>query len=97
MKKDLSLHIIPERDGFASDMPIAVSNAGDKISFNLESRSKTAHNTKLNVSGLPNATYLVKVNGKTIAEKKLQKSQDLLAEIDVPAKTNTLIIEISRK
>jgi hypothetical protein len=107
IKSNLSIHILLERDGFAADKPVFVSNAGDEIRFDLENRSKSAagapekstHMTQLKVSGLPAGNFLVKVNGKTVAERQSQKGQHIpmFVGIDVPAGSSRLQIEIARK
>ena len=94
IKNNLRLHILPDRDGFAQDKPIFVSDSANKIRFDLESRSKSGHTTQLEISGLPQGTYVIKVNGRTVAQKQLQKSQTMLADIEVPADAKTLNVEI---
>jgi hypothetical protein len=53
----------------------------------------------LKVSGLPAGNFLVKVNGKTIAERQSQKGRHtpIFVGIDVPAGSSLMRIEITRK
>lgn len=53
------LHLALERDGFAADQPIQVSPALDRLSFTLESRAPSPHETTLAIEGLPSGQYAV--------------------------------------
>jgi hypothetical protein len=100
IKGNLRMHILLERDGFAADKPVFVSNSGDKIRFDLENRAKSKHTTQLKVSGLPEGIFLVKVDGKMIMEKRSQRGQVLVPMyigIDVPAEAKVCEVEIARK
>ena len=61
------LHIELERDGFAREQPVVLSDALDRIAFTLENRTGEAHETGMWIEGLPVGTFALVVNGKRIA------------------------------
>ena len=62
------LHLLLERDGFASGHPVRFDDALSKISFEIENRAPGAadHETGLTISGLPAGTYEVSVDGGSV-------------------------------
>ena len=90
----MRLHIFPDRDGFPADKPVVVSDSADKIGFILENRSKSGHTTRVSILGLSEGTYEITVNGKITAQKQLQKSQALAADIEIPSGAVTANVEI---
>jgi len=60
-------HMILERDGFAREKPIVVSDNLHRIAFTLENRSGGAHESALTLAGLPEGKYSVRVADRTIA------------------------------
>ena len=66
IRGDQRLHLELKQDGFATEQPVLVSDALDRVSFTVENRSGGAHETGLWVAGLPAGTYAVTVNGKSV-------------------------------
>ncbi len=50
------------RDGFAENLPILLGK--EYLSFTIENRTLNAHETTINLSGLPNGSYELAVSGK---------------------------------
>ena len=55
-----------DRDGFASEQPIALDTAVNRIAFSVENRTGTAHATVLKLALPSNATYAVRQDGKPV-------------------------------
>jgi hypothetical protein len=53
MLGDRRLHLVLNRDGFAPEVPIRIGHASSEIRFTLENLSSVAHETSLDVTGLP--------------------------------------------
>jgi hypothetical protein len=84
-----------ERDGFAKEQPVVVSDALDRIEFVLENRAGEAHETTMAISGLPAGTFAVTIGGRagaTIEGGNEMKSLTLA----VPA-TSTVPVVIRRQ
>jgi hypothetical protein len=58
------LHMVLERDGYASDQPIVVHDDLSRIEFVLENRAGTAHETTMAVAGLPAGSYQLSVDDR---------------------------------
>lgn len=67
IRNDRRLHMILERDGYASEKPILVSDNLQSIVFTLENRSGHAHETSLLLSGLPQGEYSVRIDNRPVA------------------------------
>jgi hypothetical protein len=61
------LHMLLERDGYAREQPIRVSDDLSRIEFTLENRAGTAHATGLELAGLPQGTYEASLDGTPVA------------------------------
>jgi len=57
-------HMALNRDGFAADNPIIISESLNQIQFKLENRTANAHETALYFSGLPTGEYQILINGE---------------------------------
>jgi hypothetical protein len=58
------LHMELERDGFAKEQPVVVSDALDRVAFTLENRGGGAHESVLWIAGLPEGRYAVTAGGR---------------------------------
>jgi hypothetical protein len=61
------LHARLDRDGFAKERPILISDDLSRIQFTLENRSGPAHTTSLSLAGLPAGEYAIAVDGRRVA------------------------------
>lgn len=61
------LHIVFERDRFARDKSITVSDSLDRLEFIAASRGGPDHSGTVIIAGLPTGTYTCSVNGKPTA------------------------------
>ena len=73
-----------DHDGFASEQPVVVGDALERIEFVLENRSGGAHETTLSLSGLPAGDYAVTVAGKPAGSVQGGAERRLVA-LPVPA------------
>ena len=64
IRGDDRLHLELERDGFAREQPVVVSDTLDRIEFVLENRTGDAHETRLALAGLPAGRHVVTINGR---------------------------------
>lgn len=67
IRDDQRLHLELDHDGFATEQPIVVNDALDRIEFTLENRTGGAHETALWIAGLPTGSYTVTVDGRKAA------------------------------
>ena len=67
IRGDQRLHMILERDGYATEEPIRVSNDLAHITFTLENRAERAHESRLILAGLPAGDYAVQIGQRTLA------------------------------
>jgi hypothetical protein len=94
--KDARLHVLLERDGFAADQPVFVSESFDKLGFTLENRAKSEHRTKLLLSGMPEGKYEITFAGKIIEAIDI-KGNSVEVNLPVPAQLNQAKVLIERK
>ena len=76
--REARMHMLLERDGFAADQPIRLSNSlagpsdaarqSPEIKFHLENRSGDRHQTLLRLLGLKSGRYAVRVGGEQVGE-----------------------------
>jgi hypothetical protein len=59
-----------DRDGFAAEQPITVTNDFRRITFNLENRTNNLHSTNLTVHATLAKRMAVKVNNKSVKAEK---------------------------
>jgi hypothetical protein len=89
------LQMTLERDGFAREQPVTVSDALDQIQFVLENRTADAHETVLSIRGLPEGSFTVSVGGRTAATVA-GGADERLVRLAVPAAPTTDVV-IRRK
>lgn len=65
IRNNQRLHMILERDGFAKEKPIIISDNLDRIVFTMESRSSHPHNSAIRLTGLPEGHYRVCIGDRT--------------------------------
>jgi hypothetical protein len=56
-----------DRDGFAKERPVALSDSLARIAFSIENRSHDQHETILELRGLPQGHYAIRVDGKPLS------------------------------
>jgi hypothetical protein len=66
LRGEQRLHLVLERDGYAKEKPIVVSDDLSHIEFTVENRARAFHQTKLFISGLGTGRYDIKVDNKTV-------------------------------
>ncbi|MCG8683571.1 MAG: hypothetical protein MI892_01745, partial [Desulfobacterales bacterium] len=96
LKGDTRFHLSLDGDGFARDVPVVFDESLKRIEFSLENRSRTAHTTKVTLSGLPSGTYLLFVDGKTPQTLNAQTTEDVICEVSVPANRKTIRVVAER-
>lgn len=67
IRNNQRLHMILERDGYAKEQPITISDDLRRIAFTLENRSGRAHESGLLLAGLPEGDYSVRMGNRTVA------------------------------
>jgi len=82
-----------DRDGFAKEHPIVLTNSLDRISFEIENRAGTPHETTLILKGLPPGNYTVRRNGKSLSALVGSGTE---RELKVPVSIGTSVILITR-
>lgn len=94
VRGDQRLHLMLERDGFAKEKPVVVSDALDELEFTLENRSGSGHEAILDIAGLPAGSYEVSAGGKVVARISGEKAaQKLRLPIE---EAGTLHVEIRK-
>ena len=78
------LHMTLERDRFASSAPIVLADDLSRVSLQLESDNREAHDAALRISGLAAGTYSVRDgHGKSVATIRIEESKESV--VDLPA------------
>jgi Family of unknown function (DUF5695) len=67
VKGDARAHILLERDGFSKDQPIRFDDRLTHIAFILENRANAAHDTGVDIAGLPAGHYEVRSSAQRVA------------------------------
>lgn len=62
------VHVLLERDGFAKSQPITFDRSLRRIAFTLENRAGSAHETPVDVAGLPAGSYQVTVDHRSLPQ-----------------------------
>jgi len=78
IRKDQRLHMILERDGYAKEQPIIISDDLHYIAFTMENRSRRTHDSGLLLAGLPEGNYSVRVDNRTIASIRGESAQQAI-------------------
>ena len=64
-------HLVLDRDGFAADQPVTVSEDLSEVAFNLENRAPNQaklHTTEMQLSGMPSGSYEITLDGKPLRQ-----------------------------
>lgn len=77
IEKSRRLHVLLDRDGFAKGRPITISDAMDRLSFELENRTGTEHTTILSIQGFKPGRYELSVDGRITTQKETSDAGDL--------------------
>ena len=67
VRGDQRFHMTLDRDGYASEQPIVVSDDLSSIRFTLENRAGRAHQSGVTLRGLPPGDYAVTVDDRSVA------------------------------
>lgn len=86
------IDLVLMQDGFAAEREICVATGRKAVSFVLENRTGTAHETELLVSGL-DGLYRLKVQGQPDKEITLQKGKDNALHIALSAPLTLVAME----
>lgn len=87
------LHIVLERDGFAKEQPVVVTDDLSRIEFVLENRAGSSHEGAARLSGLPAGEYAVALDGKRVSTFQGGPEAALLR---LPMAGETVRVTISR-
>jgi hypothetical protein len=71
-------HLLLERDGFAAGQPISFDDEFRRVSFRIENRDGSPHQTAIHLAGLPAGTYRVTVQGwlpETLTSREGEEQQ----------------------
>ena len=74
-----------DRDGFAEDKAITLTNSLTRIEFLIENRSHDKHQTTLKFRGLPNGTYKILLNEHSLAKVESNRGEELDVKIPISA------------
>ena len=96
LQGDTRFHLQLDRDGFARDVPVLFDQNLTRLGFSLESRSQAAHTTRVTLQGLPQGTYTVTVNDRTLGAPITTSGQASVVAIPVPAKRRRMRVLIAR-
>jgi hypothetical protein len=77
------LHVLLDRDGFAKDRPIIVSDGLDHLAFELENRAGAEHTTILTIQGLKLGHYELRVDDAVATQQETSATGDLSLPIGV--------------
>ena len=85
---------IATRDGFAKDQPIQFDDRLTHITFTLENRAGSAHDTGIDIAGLPPGHYEVRSGSELVAKLEGGSAN---ARINVPMQGPTASVSIVRQ
>ena len=96
IRNDQRLHMLLERDGYAKEKPVIVSDDLGRIAFTLENRAGRAHESGLMISGLPEGSYSVSIDGRIIASAQGGPAeQTIMLPVNNAASANVMITRSS--
>lgn len=82
-----------DRDGFASEQPVTFDDSLSRIDFSIENRSGEAHETSLQLRGLPAGSYGLSLDGQPIASFSSRSGEEQSLKLPIGAAgTERLII-----
>jgi hypothetical protein len=90
IRGDQRLHLELDHDGFATEQPVVVSDALDRVEFVLENRTGGAHETGLTIAGLPAGDYVVTLDGRRVAGLRGGR-QETVVRLAFPAAPSTRV------
>jgi len=88
VRGDQRLHMLLDRDGFATGKPIVVGEGLRKIRFALENRTLDEHVTTLRMAGLPAGDYDVVISGRSVEQISVRETE--WVTIDLPVRSRDL-------
>jgi len=83
IRNDYQVHFELEQDGFAKNEPVVFNRLLSEISFDLENRTKTRHNIKLILSGLPSGSYEIIREGLVSQRIKIEKEKEAVLKLPI--------------
>ena len=81
-----------DRDGFASDRAVQFNDSLSRIDFVVENRSHDAHETNLQLRGLPTGTYKVSLNRASLASFSVKARESHNLKLPLAANGGSLTI-----
>lgn len=83
------------RDRFSGTKPIISDKNANSFSFNIENETGKKHNTGLKLSGTRASDYLVKLNGKKVADVRLNGASPVIVNLNIPP--NGCVVQLIKK
>jgi hypothetical protein len=87
-------HLVLVRDGFGQGKPVVFNDGLSEIAFTLENRAGTAHQTGVEIAGLPPGDYEVAVGGKPLERFSSEHGEG--QEIAVLVKGPSVSVKLTR-
>ena len=97
LRDDTRFHLRLDRDGFARDIPVIFDKNLTRVAFTLESRSRTAHTTRVTLRGLPAGRYRISADGRDLSQSLTATGEQLACAIPVPAGQQQAHIQITQR
>ena len=85
-----------ETDRFAASQPILIKDDFSEIRFRLESDNPTEHVARLQLSGLPAGSYVLRDGNRTVATLEVKDAQEIVVKLPVGAAHPSRSFAISR-
>jgi hypothetical protein len=92
VRPDVRFQMDLDRDGFASNRAVRFNHSLSRIDFVLENRSHDAHQTNLEVRGLPAGTYKVSLNQASLASFSVKAGESRNVKLALAANGGSLTI-----
>jgi Family of unknown function (DUF5695) len=92
VRPDVRFQMDLDRDGFASNRAVRFNHSLSRIDFVLENRSHDAHQTDLEVRGLPAGTYKVLLNQASLASFSVKAGESHNVKLALAANGASLTI-----
>ncbi|HEY9427119.1 MAG TPA: DUF5695 domain-containing protein [Gemmatimonadaceae bacterium] len=91
------LHMVLDRDRFASSAPIVLADDLSSVTFALESDTPTPHPTTIRLSGLPKGTYnILSAGNELLSTIAIEDSREAVLELPVHSGSTAPSFSISR-
>jgi hypothetical protein len=91
------LHLVLDRDRFASGEPIVLKEDLSEVRFHLESDNPTRHVARLQLSGVPAGTYVVLAANKTSTEVEIKNGQETVIELPMASSSGNAFTVARRR